>query len=70
MDTRSPWVSVTGRSRSTKKSWKTFRLDTALPSAPCVVEATIAIRQVVMESASGMAMLAAPFWSVTISGLM
>ena len=70
IETRSPCVSVTGRSRSTKKSWKTFRLDVALPSAPCVVEASIAIRHVVMESAMGMVMLAAPFWSVMISGLM
>ncbi len=70
METRSPWVSVTGRSRSTKKSWKTFRLDVPLPSAPCVVEAIMAMRQVVMESASGMAMLAMPFPSVMISGLM
>ena len=34
------------------------------------VEASIAMRQVVMESAIGMEMLARPFWSVMISGLM
>ena len=31
-----------------------------LPSAPCAVEASMAMRQVVMESAMGMAMLARP----------
>ena len=45
-------------------------LDVPLPSAPCVVEASMVIRQVVMESAIGMEMLADPFWSVMIYGLM
>ena len=45
-------------------------LDVALPSAPRAVEAIIAMRQVVIESAIGIAMVAAPFWSVMISGLM
>ncbi len=41
-----------------------------LPSAPWVVDASIDMCQVVMESAMGMAMVAAPFLSVMISGLM
>ena len=39
------------------------------PSAPDCVEAIMAMRQVVMESARGMEMLALPFPSVMISGL-
>ena len=70
METRSPCVRVTGRSRSAKKSWKTLRLEVPLPNAPWVVEASMAMCQVVMESAMGMAMVAAPFLSVMISGLM
>src|SRR6185436_7439862 len=70
METRSPWVRVTGRSRSTKKSWKTFRLDVPVPSAPRVVDASMDIRQVVIESARGMLILARPSESVMISGLM
>jgi hypothetical protein len=42
----------------------------AVPSEPCVVEASMAMRQVVMESAMGMVMLAEPVASVMISGLM
>ena len=45
-------------------------LEVPLPSAPCVVEAIIAICHVVIESASGIAMLAMPSLSVMISGLM
>ena len=52
-----------------EKSWKTFRLDVPLPSAPCVVDAIMAMRQVVMESAMGMVMLARRRRSVMISGL-
>jgi len=70
METRSPWVRVTGRSRSAKKSWKTLRLEVAEPSAPEGVDASIAMRQVVMESAMGISMLALPLPSVMISGLM
>ena len=70
METRSPWVRVTGRSRSTKKSWKTLRLPVPVPSAPDWVEASMAMRQVVMESAMGMDMVALPLASVSISGLM
>ena len=43
-----------------KKSWNTLRLDVPLPSAPCFVEAIIAMRHVVMLSAIGMVMLARP----------
>lgn len=45
-------------------------LEVPLPSAPRAVDASIAMRQVVMESASGMEMVAEPEASVTISGLM
>jgi hypothetical protein len=38
--------------------------------APRAVDANIAMRQVVMESAIGITILAAPFASVMISGLM
>jgi hypothetical protein len=41
----------------------------AAAQPPRVVEAIIAMRQVVMESAMGMAMVALPCWSVTISEL-
>ena len=43
-----------------KKSWKTLRLEVPLPSAPCLVEASIAMRQVVMVSAMGIVILARP----------
>src|SRR5258706_8629726 len=45
-------------------------LEVPLPSAPRVVEAIIDIRHVVIESASGIVMLAMPSLSVMISGLM
>src|SRR5258708_5015571 len=45
-------------------------LEVPLPSAPRVVDAIIAIRQVVIESASGIVILATPSLSVMISGLM
>ena len=46
-------------------------LDVPLPSAPWVVEAIIAMRQVVMESAIGIVDAGAcRCWSVMISGLM
>src|SRR5258708_2731270 len=45
-------------------------LEVPLPRAPRAVDAIIAIRQVVMESASGIVMLATPSLSVMISGLM
>ena len=63
-------MTVTGRSRSTKKSWNTLMLELLLPSAPCAVDAIIAIRHVVIESASGIVVLATPSLSVMISGLM
>ena len=68
IETSSPWVRVTGRSSSVKKSWNTLRLDVPLPSAPCFVDASIAMRHVVMLSAMGMVMLARPCRSVMISG--
>ena len=66
----SPCVRVTGRSRSTKKSWKTFSSENPVPSAPACVEARTAMRHVVIESASGIAMVAFPSPLVSISGLM
>ena len=53
-----------------KKSWKTLMSAEPEPSAPWVLEASMAMRHVVMESAMGMTMEAAPVSSVTISGLM
>ena len=44
-------------------------LEVPEPSAPDRVEASIAMRQVVIESATGIEMLALPFASVMISGL-
>jgi hypothetical protein len=51
-----------------KKSWKTLRLDVPLPRDPRLVEASIAMRQVVMLSAIGTVMLARPWRLVMISG--
>jgi hypothetical protein len=51
-----------------KKSWKTLSLDVPLPRAPCFVDASIAMRHVVMLSAIGMVTLARPSRSVMISG--
>jgi len=63
ISTRPPWVSVSGRSRTTKKSLKDLKEAVPPPSAPWIVEAIIAIRQVVIESASGIEIVAAPFWA-------
>src|SRR5260370_35583989 len=52
-----------------KKSWKALRLDLARGRRPGGVEESIAMRQVVIESAIGMVMLARPSWSGMISGL-
>ena len=41
--------------------WNTLRLEVPLPNAPCFVDASIAIRHVVIESAIGIEMLARPF---------
>ena len=45
-------------------------LEEAEPSAPDCVEASMAMRHVVMESAMGMEISALPLPSVRISGLM
>ncbi len=45
-------------------------LEVPLPSAPRAVDAIMAMRHVVIESAIGIEMLARPSRSVTISGLM
>ncbi len=64
----SPWVSETGRSMSTKKSWKTRMPRVAEPSRPSWVEARAVSRQVVMLSAMGISSDTKPPSSVRTSG--
>src|SRR6185503_14788071 len=53
---------------STKKSWKTRRLDWLYPSAPLRETALESIRQLVIESAAGSVIRARPFASVMSCG--
>ena len=68
METSSFWVSETGRSMSTKKSWKTRMPWLVEPRPPFLPLAEAVMRQVVMLSATVSFSSASPFLSVIKDG--